>query len=33
VHKKIARVLEVSQDLGILVEWVLRWLQQRTGNE
>lgn len=31
IHKQIARVLEVSQDLGILVEWVLRWLQQRTG--
>lgn len=24
LHKKIARVLETSQDLGILVEWVLR---------
>lgn len=24
IHKKIARVLETSQDLGILVEWVLR---------
>lgn len=24
LHKKIARVLEASQDLGILVEWVLR---------
>ena len=32
VHKKISRVLEVSQDLGVLVEWVLRWLQQRTGS-
>ncbi|KAJ5769962.1 uncharacterized protein N7511_002013 [Penicillium nucicola] len=32
VHKKISRVLEVSQDLGILVEWVLRWLQQRAGH-
>lgn len=30
IQKQIARVLEVSQDLGILVEWVLRWLQQRT---
>lgn len=27
--KKIARALEVSQDLGILVEWVLRWRRQR----
>jgi hypothetical protein len=32
VQKQIARVLEVSQDLGILVEWVLRWLQQRAGS-
>ncbi|KAJ5631166.1 uncharacterized protein N7484_011266 [Penicillium longicatenatum] len=24
IHKKIARVLETAQDLGILVEWVLR---------
>jgi hypothetical protein len=29
VHKKIARVLEISQDIGILVEWVLRWQRQR----
>lgn len=27
--KKIARALEVSQDLGILVEWVLRWRRQQ----
>lgn len=32
VQKKIARVLEVSQDLSILVAWVLRWMQQRAGN-
>lgn len=32
VQKQIARVLEVSQDLGIVVEWVLRWLQQRAGS-
>lgn len=32
VQKKIARVLEISQDLSILVEWVLRWMQQRAGN-
>lgn len=32
VQKKIARVLEVSQDLSILVGWVLRWMQQRAGN-
>ncbi|KAJ5168131.1 Mediator complex subunit Med1 [Penicillium canariense] len=31
IHKKIARVLEISQDLRILVEWVLRWLRQRAG--
>lgn len=29
IHKKIARVLEISQDIGILVEWVLRWQRQR----
>lgn len=29
IRKQIPRVLEVSQDLGILVEWVLRWLQQQ----
>lgn len=32
IHKKIARVLEISQDLGILVEWVLRFLRQRAGS-
>lgn len=32
IHKKIARVLEISQDLGILVEWVLRWQRQRAGS-
>jgi hypothetical protein len=32
MHEKIARVLEISQDLGILVEWVLRWLRQRAGS-
>ncbi|KAJ5569996.1 uncharacterized protein N7459_009426 [Penicillium hispanicum] len=32
VHRKIARVLEISQDLGTLVEWVLHWLRQRAGN-
>ncbi|KAJ5217126.1 hypothetical protein N7468_010134 [Penicillium chermesinum] len=31
VHRKIARVLEISQDLGILVEWVLRSQRQRAG--
>ncbi|KAI9932840.1 hypothetical protein MW887_009092 [Aspergillus wentii] len=29
VQQRIARVLEISQDLGILVEWILRWLRQR----
>ncbi|KAJ5172969.1 hypothetical protein N7492_005562 [Penicillium capsulatum] len=29
LHRKIARVLEISQDLGILVEWILHWLRQR----
>lgn len=31
VHKKIARVIEISQDIGILVEWVLRWQRQRAA--
>ncbi|KAJ5606313.1 hypothetical protein N7510_009094 [Penicillium lagena] len=31
MRKKIARVLEISQDLGILVEWVLRRLRERAG--
>ena len=29
LQSKIARVLEISQDLGTLVEWILRWMQQR----
>ncbi|KAE8161539.1 mediator of RNA polymerase II transcription subunit 1-domain-containing protein [Aspergillus tamarii] len=29
LQNKIARVLEVSQDIGTLVEWILRWMQQR----
>ncbi|KAJ5814830.1 hypothetical protein N7474_006607 [Penicillium riverlandense] len=33
MRKKIARVLEISQDLGILVEWVLRWLRERAGSQ
>ncbi|KAJ5679604.1 hypothetical protein N7462_007848 [Penicillium macrosclerotiorum] len=32
IHKKVARTLEISQDLGILVEWVLRWQRQRAGS-
>lgn len=31
IHRKLARVLEISQDLGIVVEWVLRWVRQRDG--
>ncbi|CAG8132042.1 unnamed protein product [Penicillium olsonii] len=31
IQKQIARVLELSQDLGILVEWILRWLQRTDG--
>ncbi|KAE8408186.1 mediator of RNA polymerase II transcription subunit 1-domain-containing protein [Aspergillus pseudonomiae] len=31
LQSKIARVLEISQDLGTLVEWILRWMQQRKG--
>ncbi|KAE8383508.1 mediator of RNA polymerase II transcription subunit 1-domain-containing protein [Aspergillus bertholletiae] len=31
LQNKIARVLEISQDIGTLVEWILRWLQQRKG--
>lgn len=29
MQKKLAKVLEASEDLGILVEWVLQWLRQR----
>jgi len=32
IHKKIARVIEISQDIGTLVEWVLRWQRQRTSS-
>lgn len=32
MHNKISRVLEISQDLGILVEWVLRCLRQRAAS-
>lgn len=31
LRKKITRVLETSQDIGILVEWVLRWRQQHNS--
>lgn len=29
LQNQIARVLEISQDIGTLVEWILRWAQQR----
>ncbi|KAE8328321.1 mediator of RNA polymerase II transcription subunit 1-domain-containing protein [Aspergillus sergii] len=32
LQNKIARVLEISQDIGTLVEWILRWMQQRKGH-
>lgn len=32
VHRKIARVLEITQDLGILVEWVMQWLRQQASS-
>lgn len=28
LRKKLSRVLETSQDIGILIEWVLRWKQR-----
>lgn len=31
LQRKIARVFEVSQDIGILVEWILRWVRRRNG--
>lgn len=31
-QKKMARVLEISQDIGIFVEWIVRWLRQRKGS-
>lgn len=31
LQSKIANVLELSQDIGILVEWILRWARQRKG--
>ncbi|KAE8385525.1 mediator of RNA polymerase II transcription subunit 1-domain-containing protein [Aspergillus alliaceus] len=31
LQNQIARVLEISQDIGTLVEWILRWVQQRKG--
>lgn len=30
--RKISRALEVSQDLGALVEWVLRWRQRKNSS-
>ena len=29
LRKKMSRVLETSQDIGILLEWVLRWRRQQ----
>ncbi|EAW10739.1 RNA polymerase II mediator complex middle subunit MED1 [Aspergillus clavatus NRRL 1] len=31
LQSKIAKVLEISQDIGILVEWVSRWVRQQKG--
>ncbi|THC94657.1 hypothetical protein EYZ11_005879 [Aspergillus tanneri] len=31
LQTKIAKVLEASQDIGILVEWILRWVRQRNS--
>ncbi|KAF7589742.1 hypothetical protein BBP40_003891 [Aspergillus hancockii] len=32
LQNKMARVLEISQDIGILVEWILRWVRQRKAH-
>ncbi|KAJ5482815.1 hypothetical protein N7539_006261 [Penicillium diatomitis] len=32
IREKLAQVLEISQNLGILVEWVLRWLRKRAAS-
>lgn len=29
LRSKLASVLETSQDIGVLVEWVLRWVRQQ----
>lgn len=29
LQRQMAQVLEISQDLGILVEWILRWARRR----
>jgi hypothetical protein len=29
LRSKLAYVLEISQDIGVLVEWVLRWVRQQ----
>jgi hypothetical protein len=31
LQQKIAKVLEISQDIGVLVEWVARWVRQQKG--
>lgn len=28
---KLAKVLETCEDLGLLIEWVLRWMRQQKG--
>jgi hypothetical protein len=33
LQSKVAHVLETSQDIGILVEWVLRWIRQQRAAE
>ncbi|KAE8144927.1 mediator of RNA polymerase II transcription subunit 1-domain-containing protein [Aspergillus avenaceus] len=31
LQNKIAKVFEISQDIGVLVEWILQWARQRKG--
>ncbi|KAL4865881.1 hypothetical protein BDV12DRAFT_199746 [Aspergillus spectabilis] len=33
LQSKLAHVLETSQDIGILVEWVIRWIRQQRAAE
>ncbi|KAL5340468.1 mediator of RNA polymerase II transcription subunit 1-domain-containing protein [Aspergillus crustosus] len=33
LQTKLAQVLETSQDIGILVQWVLRWIRQQRAAE
>ncbi|KAH1551474.1 hypothetical protein KXX57_008606 [Aspergillus fumigatus] len=32
LQQRIAKVLEISQDIGVLVEWVARWVRQQKGS-